>query len=300
VTGKENMPGIRHPVAVAAVLAMLLVPAGSRTTSAQDVIEAPPPAAPAVSAQTLDGAINEVISQPEYTWRLPRERVETKESQTWNAFWAGVDKWLQDSMESVLRVLRKIQDWLDRLFPERERAPAENVDWLTPVQVLLFVVTAVAASILAILVYRLWKRRQQTRPTVLAGAAPPSADILNEDVQADARPSDEWMDLARQLMERGEWRLAIRAMFLACIAALADSGRLTIAKHKSNREYLGELQRKAHDRPTALVAFTRNVQMLERVWYGDHAATPDMAREFTDNQNAVLAPERAAVHEERP
>jgi hypothetical protein len=241
-----------------------------------------------VSAQEMDEAIRQVINRPEFTWRLPREQVETAESQTWSAFWDSVGDSIEKALDAVMRFLRKIADWIDRHFPEHEQGPLDTRDWLTPAQILLFAVLAAAASTLAILLFRLWKRRKQPHSEIVAQATPLSADILKEDTLADERPSEEWMDLARQFMEQGEWRLAIRAMFLACLAHLARRGHLTIAKHKSNREYLSELERRAHDLPIMLSAFTENTRTLEQIWYGNHSATTETIRVFQDNQNVIM------------
>ena len=258
---------------------------------AQDVETAPPKETPAVSAPELDEAIRHVIQSPEYSWRLPRESTASPESQTWAAFWEDVDAKLRDALDSLVRLLRRFRDWLDRLFPERNPSPTTTGNWGTPVQAFLFVAMAAAASILAVLLYRLWKRRREARPLVLATAVAPAA-TLTEEATADERPSDQWMALARQFMDGGEWRLAIRAMFLAGLAHLAQSGRLTLARHKSNRDYLAELERRAHDRPAALTAFAHNTQLVERVWYGRHSATATTAKSFADNQ--------AIIMEERP
>jgi len=156
------------------------------------------------------------------------------------------------------------------------------------VQTFLFVLLALSASVLAMLLYRAWRkgragpRQVQAQPVVTAAA------LLRDEVAADRLPADEWMALARDLLARGETRLGLRAMFLGALAHLAHAGRLTVARCKSNRDYRRELERKAHDLPEVLAAFGQNVQIVERIWYGAHAATSAQVVTFTTNQTRIL------------
>ena len=97
-----------------------------------------------------------------------------------------------------------------------------------------------------------------------------------------------WMALARDLLAKGETRLALRAMFLGALAHLAHAERLTVARFKSNRDYRTELERKAHDLPEVLTAFGQNVRLVERVWYGAHSATSEQVEAFAANQTRIL------------
>jgi len=261
----------------------------------------------AVSAGELDEAISRVIARPEYSWRLPRERPvpEVEKPGILSAFWESVGEWLSafwenvgeklgDFFRMVWRALRRFLEWLEGLF-DTEPRPRErtSLNWQSQVQGLLFVLLAVTASVLAVLLFRMWRRRRRSVTTVARPLAAP-VDILAEDVTADSLPADEWMNMAREFLAKGEFRLAIRAMFLACLAHLAGREVITIAAHKSNRQYLGELERRARGEPAMLSAFTRNVAILEGVWYGRHTVTDESLDEFTENQERILR------HDEQP
>lgn len=272
----------RLHLAAVAVLAMLLTPA----------LSAEPPAPAGVTPDNLDRSIRQTIDKREYKWRLPRE---SKEDRILNGrksdFWKSLD-------ETVVKALDKIHDWavaaakwLRKLFrgesrPNSMKAP--DLNWSASMEALIMVLIAVVASILAIMLYRLWKRRSKPPASVEAKAVASVPDLTDENVPADKFEADEWMTLASDLIARGEFRLAIRAMFLACLTGLARREQVTIRRFKSNREYLRELARKAHDAPARLDAFSKNVTVLEQIWYGQHPATITTVNEFAGNQEIIL------------
>ncbi|HET9131653.1 MAG TPA: DUF4129 domain-containing protein, partial [Terriglobia bacterium] len=86
---------------------------------------------------------------------------------------------------------------------------------------------------------------------------------------------------------KGEWRLAVRAYYLASLANLAQRHLIGIASFKSNREYENELRRRAHSLPQLLPAFGRNVAIFERVWYGTHGVNDELLQEFSANMQLI-------------
>lgn len=252
-----------------------------------------------VNTHELDSAIRDVIAQPEYAWRLARQKETSAETGFWSAFFGNMAEWVKGALRPLVRPakklfkwlkhkLRKFADWLERLLARDRSGGKQSLGWQTGVRILLFVALAAALSFLTILLVRLWRNR--TRPVTAASAfaRPTKSDILEERVSADELPVDEWMAMARQFLESGEMRLAVRAMFLACLVFLANRDKLTIARHKSNREYIRELSRRAHDVPDVLAAFSDNVGILERLWYGMHSATEEAVSAFSDNQERIL------------
>jgi hypothetical protein len=86
-------------------------------------------------------------------------------------------------------------------------------------------------------------------------------------------PESEWLALAADLIARGEVRLALRAYYLACLSALAGHGVVSIARYKTNRDYVRELQRRAHSWPEIIGAFASSATLFDRSWYGCHEVT---------------------------
>jgi hypothetical protein len=58
--------------------------------------------------------------------------------------------------------------------------------------------------------------------------------VADENVRADQLPEDGWTKLARELLERGEFRLAMRAFYLASLARISPHAKFNSASHVSN------------------------------------------------------------------
>ena len=108
-------------------------------------------------------------------------------------------------------------------------------------------------------------------------------------MSADQLPEDGWLKLARELFERGEFRLALRAYYLATLAHLAHRKLLTLAKFKSNRDYETELGRRGHAMPELYQTFRENVSVFDRIWYGLHEVNRDLVQHFAGNVQKINA-----------
>ena len=108
-------------------------------------------------------------------------------------------------------------------------------------------------------------------------------------MEADALPAERWLALARALREKGSLRLALRALYLAILAHLAEQEIITLAKHKSNGDYEGELRRRAHGRKDLQALFSKTAALFDRAWYGMHPVTMEHLDHFTVNQERIIA-----------
>jgi hypothetical protein len=106
-------------------------------------------------------------------------------------------------------------------------------------------------------------------------------------VDATALPEEGWLNLAGELMEKGELRLALRSLYLATLACLARQELITIAKYKSDREYELELRRRSHTQPHLAEVFKENRALFECAWYGLHEVTPGIMERFSRNQERI-------------
>jgi hypothetical protein len=136
------------------------------------------------------------------------------------------------------------------------------------VRVAVFVLLIGILCALVYILWRSWMRRQNAQAEIVAAAVESTPNLENDDTAADDLPVNRWLELARELTEKGSWRLAIRAFYLATLANLAENELITIEKFKSNREYENELHRRAHQKEALLKAFSKSREVFERVWYG--------------------------------
>ena len=248
----------------------------------------------AVSPEKLDQSISDVIGRSEYAWRMPRERLDA-DRETGRGPLAKFILGAADTVKAWLRPvktwIKKALEWLiDQVFSRLKNGSPEGSrggGWPQSVFILLYGLMTLAASVLAVMAFRLWRRR--TGRGVMRGEETArTPDLTRQDITADELPADRWLELGRKLMQQGDLRLALRAFYLASLSRLAEEGRITIAAFKSNREYERELGRKAYTMPELVSAFSQNVSMLESAWYGMHDVTADMVRRFIENQERIV------------
>jgi hypothetical protein len=248
-----------------------------------------------VSAQELEDSLKRVLNQAENSWRLPREKVslEDQEERQWHPAlqWIadaidGIGETLKDWGKTLKRWGKAIGDWWDRLFPGKEsgvQRTQHRTDWMPGVQALVFILLAAIASVLGVLLWRFFKQRRHQEKTVMAEEVAAKPDLTNDDVDARELPEDGWLTMARDLLEKGQMRLALRALYLATLACLAEQELITIARFKSDRDYHRELDRRAHALPDLPPVFAENMLVFQRVWYGMHEADQAAIDHFTAN-----------------
>jgi hypothetical protein len=254
-------------------------------TAEEATVPGIPPPIEKLSPMDLDRAITQTIHEPKYTWRMPRDNIVESESDEgiFAKFFEKVGtmlrKWLREALEWLDR-------WLQKLFHHRPNASSENgtsgYGWIMAVELLLYALVAGALATLVIFLFRVWRGRRRTPPAV-AEAIFPLPDLADENIRADQLPEDGWTRLGRELLERGEYRLAMRAFYLASLAYLAGRNLISIARFKSNRDYERELNRRAHSFQNLLAIFGDNLLAFERVWYGTHEANQELVGQFASN-----------------
>ncbi len=280
----------------AALLVLLLALAGATPARAADAapINAPStvtPAASPIAPADLDRALNQTIHEAKYTWRMPREKIvepATSESPI-TRFLEKAGKMLRKWIRAALDWLSK---WLDKLF-RRERthstsSAASGYGWIMMLQILLYGLVAGVLAALAILFYRVWRDRRKAAAAI-SEPIQPAPDLTDENVHAGQLPEDGWLNLARELLERGEFRLAMRAFFLASLSHLAARNLIGLARFKSNHDYERELRRRGHSFPDLLLVFADNLLSFERIWYGTHEASREAVDRFAGNVERMRA-----------
>jgi hypothetical protein len=244
-----------------------------------------------LSAPALDESLSKVISKKEYAWRLPREEITKENRGPFAAFIRGVidtvAEWFEALVEWGRKALKWIIDYITDHLSLAPRGPSDRA-WTGSTQILLYALAVIAACILAIAVFRVIKKRARTAEP--SGFAIPLAhDLSSEEVTADDLPTDEWLALARQMSEKGDLRLALRALYLGSLAHLAGHGIVNIARYKSNKDYEKELGRRAVHASDLATVFSKNILIFESAWYGMHDISPETYRVFNDNSERIMA-----------
>ncbi|MCI0539766.1 MAG: DUF4129 domain-containing protein [Verrucomicrobiales bacterium] len=248
----------------------------------------------AVPAADLDRAIDQVLSRPEFSWRMPRVQAAEQDQPGWlRGFVQSTFEMLGDWTKAIMRFGRKIFQWIQEKLFNKLQVPlaggGSGTGWMTSLQLLLYGLTALVVALLAIMALRLWRRRRFRTDEILATPMPAEPDLSDESVLADELPKEGWLRLGHELMGRGELRLALRAFYLAALAHLGHRELVRIARSKSNREYEYELRRRAHSRPELVAAFAESVRLFDRVWYGRHKITIADLNGFQDTVERIAA-----------
>ena len=263
----------------------------------------PEEAATPLVEERLREEITETLEQKKYQWQLSRQLdEEAVQEKSWLA------QRLEEIAASVKEVLKDLGEWIEEmmreLFRRRMIAPGgDKTDWkwmegLSSTASIALVVGVLALLVwLSILLYRRYRGREETLSADDSGGQ--AIDLESEEIVATQLHEDEWLKLAREQIEKGEERLAIRALYLATLAHLGERGLLKIARFKSNRDYRRELELRARSLAELRRAFEANTALYERTWYGLHRPAPGAVDEFLRN-HAVIRDTAVTAAEERP
>ncbi|UCG07229.1 MAG: hypothetical protein JSV83_00810 [Desulfobacterales bacterium] len=246
-----------------------------------------------ISPKELDRSIEEVMNRREFAWRMPRDTLQNEQQEPKGPIAAAVD-WLMEMLGKGVRTLKKwvIQffEWLDNLFPKPEKKPdSSTTDWMTFTRLALIVLLILLIAALTFALLRIWQRRRTnpTESTIVTAA--PAPDLSDDGIKADDLPVNRWLVLATEMIEAGDLRLAMRALYLATLAHLAGEQMISIEIYKSNREYEQELHRRAHEKKEMLNVFSKSLTIFEQVWYGMYQITRSEFDKFAANQKRILA-----------
>jgi hypothetical protein len=289
---RSFVPAVQKAAALGTVAAALFFGSVSAGRAADTAAKPPASnaAAPAVRPNELNTTIEQVMQRPEYTWRLPREKhIDKKEKGAIASFVDGILQWIVTSGKKVRTWIDQLAKWLrPRTSTNPSTGSRLGLDWLFGVQGLILLLVVVVAGLLVFLLVRLWRYRDRAGvEEVAAQAIIPVPDLTDEDVAADQLPEDGWITMARDLLSRGDLRLALRAFYLATLAHLAQRNLVTIARHKSNRDYERELGRRAHALPELTSRFNENVSIFDRIWYGMHEVNEALLEHFQRNVERI-------------
>jgi hypothetical protein len=230
--------------------------------SAQVPVEPAQPSPQAIDAAEIDRSISTVIRRREFTWR---ERIPNKSDQ------ARPPAWLTRLTEAVSSgwewFKKKLRDWF------RTERPNESGGKDAPVTPrLLQWMIGIAVVLVAGLLVAFFRRRQKKIVTAQAIAAAPAAvDLTDESVGADQLPESSWLALAQDWINQGDFRLALRALYLAGLSFLGQRRLISLRRWKCGLDYRRELERRTRAQPELAPLFARNVALFEQGWYGRHA-----------------------------
>ncbi len=240
-----------------------------------------------LDAVRLDASIDEVLERREFAWRFPRDEVGDGSRPE--------SAWLKSLREMFKRWEERIEHWVESWFDSDEDKEKSNWDWdgfAGIGDVLSYLLIGGFVLVVVYFAVRAWRLYQPLE--LLEGSADSLAEVVPDlnadDVAADLLPRNRWVEMAQALIAKGEYRLALRAYFLAQLSALASEGIVVIRLAKSNREYSEEILRRAHGQADLLDLYRLEMRLFESVWYGDRQTGSDDISEMESylKQTGVL------------
>lgn len=277
---------------LAAPVSRLLIVAACLVCAAPNALAA----SQAIDPAALDQAIETELSGAAYLWREARAHpLDTGDGAVARAARA-IGDFVKESLNTARAWLEwgweKAKAFFEWIYGGRRSGPAGAAGGrggiATPLRVSLILLSAALAMLLLYLASRAWRARQEEDGAHSVEAMALAPDLRDEATLASDLPEDEWLRMARECLQRGEPRLAARALFLATLALLADRKLIRIARHKSNRDYARELARYRHERPTLVDRYAESVHGFEAVWYGDHPCTPETVNRLARNREDLV------------
>jgi hypothetical protein len=245
-----------------------------------------------VVASELDRAIDAEMSRVEYSWRMPRDQIqETNEEPS--GFMRTVAETIRYWGELLGDGIEAFFDWLgevlSKLFPKIGLDKPEGRSEPADLRFLaLYIGLGFAICIAAMVAWRHLRRRKGLGPEIVpADVLLP--DIEAEEVDASVLPVNEWLALAEKLLEQGQRRLAVRALYLADLAGLAGADLLNIGKAKSDHDYCKELQRNILTETDVVQAFFQNIIVFQQIWYGMREVSEEMLEQFQGNHRRIMS-----------
>lgn len=276
---------VRRNAAAAILLLVLLcfLPRASAARSESAGYEAS-----GTPAERMQRAVDGVFRDPSNTWDLPVVEPRKQTSGGFESFMRWVVDHINRAWQDLNSAVRAFEEWLRLILSKSANAnrlkqrPASKSD--VSIAIACFSALLVSAALFA-----LWRRARHSRPEPVPAATSAAAlNLLEEDVAVADQTGDEWITLAQQYRAAGNFRLALRALYLSSLATLARSGMISPARGKSNLDYSRELQRRAKRvGPNFVTVFRTNVQLFEKSWYGAHPATEETLDSFMRNLSVL-------------
>jgi hypothetical protein len=161
---------------------------------------------------------------------------------------------------ALSRLWRNFIEWLRNVLPKPRMSQPGPVGWLAVVAKILVVLAGLALLVFLIKILTSRFRRSQT---IKPRKKKEARIVLGERLEPEQTATD-LLSEAEALARSGDLRAAIRKAYIALLVELGDRKIISLAQHKTNRDYLNSLRQlpPLHSRMSGLT------ESFERHWYG--------------------------------
>jgi len=253
---------------------------------------------------SLDEVEKTVDPSPKLTeilWSLRAIEERVEERQNHGERTAENKQWAKTRLESILArpeyatnqpsgpnaLMRLLQDfarWLAKWLPKNRAVNPGRIDWIIRIaEIIVFGLALLLIAYVAKTVV-VWFSGRSITPRERKKRE--ARIVLGERLEPEATATDLLSD-AETLARQGDLRAAIRKAYIALLVELGDRKVISLAHHKTNRDYLNSLRSvpQLHSRMRGLT------DSFERHWYGFASATPNDWQDFRAGYVAALQAE---------
>ncbi|MFB1482019.1 DUF4129 domain-containing protein [Corallococcus sp. RDP092CA] len=220
-----------------------------------------------------------ILARPEFQERpekapdAPQEEVPPPEPGWWRRFIDRLGEWLRD--------------FFKRHEPRpRSRETALPVSGGAAANAVVVVLVALTLAVLGVVLVSILRRKREASGPALEVRTVDAAALAGSPDHALSRPPEGWAHLADALAAKGEYREAVRNLYLALLSRLHRDGAIHYDETLSNWDYL----RAFRGRPEVRAPFRELTRRFDFAWYGNVPVGADGYSEF----RALTAPLLAA------
>jgi len=254
-----------------------------------------------INQTELNREIEKTVRDPEFSWRIPRDSIKEEnvihpDTNFLDTFFTDLGIAIKNGIAPLKAGIKKLftmigdfGEWLTNKKLKKSNSSESSFFNSGGLGYLGLGALLCLGLVLAIVLIRYLKKNWIKAASVIPDIGTPVVvpDIMQEEVSAAQLPEEGWLQMAEEFLTRGEYRLALRAIYLASLAMLARVNLITIAKSKSNMEYQRELNRKSHAFPNVSTVFAENLNTFESTWYGLHQVDSGTCDTFRKNHDRI-------------
>jgi len=189
-----------------------------------------------------------------------------------------------EGSNALMRLIRDFFQWLAKFLPKPRAGNGTGINWIT--RIAQIVVIGLAVAVLLYVLKTLYARFSGRSRKPKTSKKREARIVLGERLEPEATATD-LLSEAEALARQGDLRAAIRKAYIALLVELGDRKMISLAHHKTNRDYLNSLRNvpQLHSRMRGLT------DSFERHWYGFASATPNDWQDFRADYLAALQTE---------
>ncbi|MBL8917738.1 MAG: DUF4129 domain-containing protein [Myxococcaceae bacterium] len=234
------------------------------------------------AAQRARDDAQQILARPEFqaVEKKPEEPPPPDEQEPPNEYWEAFLKWL-----------KRFFDWLlERDRTPTVRAPTFGGEMAGANLVMVVIVVALVGLLVFLLLQ--FRRRGEDEEAEGERSSYGEAALSSDPMSALSKRPETWAGLADELAAKGEFREAIRHLYLALLSHLHRGGVIDYDPTKSNWDYLFGFKGPGESKS----AFRDLTRRFDFAWYGNLDVTEPAYRTFRAIVQPLLAAQEAPAH----